>query len=48
MLESMDTDAKIAIAKEKKDAADQAFKNGEVVNGMVCHTVSHVLSEVVR
>ena len=31
----MDTDQKVAIAKQKKEAADEAFKSGEVVNGMV-------------
>lgn len=32
---SMDEDTahKLGIAKQKKDAADQAFKAGEVVNG---------------
>ncbi|KAI0091240.1 hypothetical protein BDY19DRAFT_934685 [Irpex rosettiformis] len=30
----MDTEGKIAIAKEKKDVGDQAFKNGEVVNAL--------------
>ncbi|KAI0690150.1 hypothetical protein BC835DRAFT_1407601 [Cytidiella melzeri] len=30
----MDTEAKLAVAKEKKDAGDLAFKNGEVVNAL--------------
>lgn len=38
----MDADAKIAVAKQKKDVADQAFKAGEVVNGTVRHTVSNL------
>lgn len=40
----MDTEAKIATAKQKKDVADEAFKKGEVVNGMVRHPVSNVPS----
>jgi hypothetical protein len=31
----MEADAKIVVARQKKDAGDQAFKSGEVVNGML-------------
>lgn len=36
---SMDTETKIKIAKEKKDAADQAFKTGDVKEGTTCAAI---------
>lgn len=42
----MDAQSKISTAKEKKDAGDQAFKAGEVVNGTERRTVSSVQSYI--
>lgn len=39
-MSEQDTEQKMAVAKQKKDVGDQAFKAGETVNGMDRHPVS--------
>lgn len=41
-----DTEQKLSVAKQKKEVADQAFKAGEVVNGMARRRASGRCSTV--